>query len=192
MRPVMPSTTGRVAWNHARRFARLAAVAAFASLVACTGVPAGQDPVTDTLDPGAGVRALATWAASGVQVYECRSAASGALPGWVFVAPEAELFDAQGRRVGNHGPGPYWAAVDGSRIVGTVIARAAAYQAGNVPWLLLAARSTGTAGTLSQVTHVQRIHTAGGSAPAAGCAADTLGHQARVPYRADYRLFVPA
>lgn len=192
MRPVIPSTTGRVGWNRACGLSRLAQVAAVATLVACAGVPFGQDQVPDTLDPGAGVRALVTLAARGVQVYECRAAATGVPPGWVFVAPEAELFDAQGRHAGSHGAGPFWAADDGSRIVATVLARADAPQAGNVPWLLLAARSTATAGRLSLVTHVQRIRTDGGIAPTAGCAADTLGRQARVPYRADYRLFVPA
>jgi hypothetical protein len=128
-----------------------------------------------------------------VQVYECRAAGAGAPPGWVFVAPEAELFDVRDRRVGEHGAGPFWAAADGSRIVGTVVARADAPKAGAIPWLLLRTRSSGGGGRFSAVSHVQRIHTEGGAAPARGCdAAAHLGRQARVPYRADYRLFVPA
>ena len=47
--------------------------------------------------------------ASGVQIYEC--SASKTEPTrfeWVFKAPEAELFDPAGRKMGNHYAGPTW------------------------------------------------------------------------------------
>lgn len=159
----------------------LAAAAAAALLAACAA------PV-DALDPGAGHRPLATVAARGVQVYECR-AGNGASPAWAFVAPEADLLDAQGRVIGRHGAGPYWRAQDGSRVDGTVAARRDAPRPGDIPWLLLRTRSTGPAGLWSGVTAVQRLHTDGGVAPAQGCDATRLGQRAQVPYRADYRLF---
>jgi hypothetical protein len=39
---------------------------------------------------------------------------------WAFVAPEAELFDAQRRPVGKHYAGPKWERADGSKVAGTV------------------------------------------------------------------------
>ncbi|MDO9355541.1 MAG: DUF3455 domain-containing protein [Solirubrobacteraceae bacterium] len=179
-------------FNHLRCAGVLAQAALAVASAAVAGVPFGDEPVPDTLRADAGVRALTTLAASGVQIYECRRSAADAPPAWAFVAPEAELFDRQGRRVGSHGAGPSWADDDGSRIVGSVQARAEAPRADALPWLLLATRSAAGPGRLSAVTQVQRIHTVGGLAPASGCTASTLTQQIRVPYRADYRLFVPA
>ncbi len=162
------------------------------SLVACVAGPAPTGTVPTELDPGRSVRALTTVSATGVQVYECRAAGGTATPAWTFVAPEAELFDPRGRSMGSHGAGPHWQGLDGSRVVGSVRARADAPVPGAVPWLLLATHSTGAAGVLSPVTFIQRLHTEGGVAPAAGCDGVSIGRQIRVAYRADYRLFIPA
>lgn len=178
--------------NRLRCAAVLAQAALAVASAAYAAAPSGDDPVPDTLRPQADLRALTTLSATGVQIYECRHGTADAPPTWAFVAPEAELFDAQGQRVGSHGAGPFWADDDGSRIVGSVLARADAPRADAIPWLLLATRSAAGTGRLSAVTQVQRIRTAGGLAPASGCTAQTLGQQTRVPYRADYRLFVPA
>ncbi len=48
------------------------------------------------------------------------------------------------------------------------------------------------AGIFNPVTYIQRLHTEGGIAPTDGCEDRTLGQRIRVPYRADYRLFVSA
>ena len=159
-----------------------------AATVGCGTTPA---PLPPALDPGAATRLLTTLSATGAQVYDCRAGAAGANAAWVFVAPEAELFDDAQRRVGDHGAGPTWTLADGSRIVGSVRGRADAPRRDAIPWLLLETRSTGTAGRLSAVHRVQRVHTEGGIAPATGCDARHIGTQVRVPYRADYRLFVP-
>src|SRR5207253_551150 len=103
----------------------------------------------------------------GVQVYECRAKGDG--HEWAFVAPEAELFDDQGKPLGRHGAGPVWEAADGSRLVGTVSVKADAPSAGNIPWLLLATRNEGREGRFSGVTQIQRVNTMGGTAPAAPC-----------------------
>ena len=60
-----------------------------------------------------------------------------------------------------------------------------------VPWLLLTTTPSGTVGTMSTVTSIQRLQTVGGVAPAGGCgvAAD-IGKEARVPYTAIYVYFV--
>lgn len=165
---------------------------AFASglLAACAGTP--SVPVPSALVP-AGEAAVGRVAARGVQIYECR--AKGGAPGgaeWTFVAPEAELFDASGHSVGKHYAGPHWEDADGSKLVGSVKARADAPAAGAIPWLLLNAKSVGAAGKLAKVTSIQRINTVGGIAPVGGCDTTTLGKPARVPYTADYVLFAAA
>ena len=138
-------------------------------------------PVPDKLNPGAQEKLALVVPAKGVQIYECRDAK------WAFVAPEAELFDQTGKRIGRHYAGPHWEAADGSRIVGTVKERADAPVAGAIPWLLLSAKSVGTEGAFSKVTSVQRLATTGGVAPAGNCSQP--GSQARVAYSADYYFF---
>jgi hypothetical protein len=131
--------------------------------------------------------------ATGVQIYTCKAGEAGAAPRWDFVAPRADLFDESGAPFGTHGAGPFWQALDGSRIVGRVTARADAPRAGAIPWLLLATRPDGaTAGLLTGVTQIQRVDTEGGIAPAGGCDAAAIGRSVEVPYRAEYRLFSAA
>jgi hypothetical protein len=157
------------------------------ALAACASAP--QLDVPARLQPPAGESLATVVSAKGVQIYECRVRKDGTGNEWTFVAPEAELLDAQGRRIGRHGAGPTWQANDGSRIVGTVKERASAPVAGAVPWLLLQAKSAGPEGMFSKVTSIQRVNTAGGIAPSAGCAEATTGETARVAYTADYYLF---
>ena len=136
--------------------------------------------VPENLNPGANESLALVVPAKGVQVYECRDGK------WAFVAPEAELFDRSGRKIGRHYAGPHWEAADGSKVVGAVKQRADAPAAGNIPWLLLGTKSVGSAGTFSKVTSIQRVATVGGVAPVGGCA---QGAQARVDYTADYYFF---
>jgi hypothetical protein len=158
------------------------------TLAACAGTPPAAVP--GQLEPGRHETLAMSVAASGVQVYECRDGPSaGAPPQWIFVAPEARLFDTQGRPIGSHGAGPHWLADDGSRLQGTVRARADAPSAGAIPWLLLATTGSGPRGRFSGVSSIQRINTSGGAAPSEGCHAGATGSVARIPYTADYRLF---
>ncbi|MGL4573821.1 MAG: DUF3455 domain-containing protein [Burkholderiaceae bacterium] len=173
------------------------AVATAALLTACGSTPQAAPKAAAAVPANLvpqGERAVFTWPAKGVQIYECKAAAAGAAspaPAWAFVAPEAELFNAKGDKVGTHGAGPFWQHSDGSKIVGKVKERADAPGSGAIPWLLLSATSQGGAGVLAQVTSVQRVATVGGVAPAAGCAAAAdVGKQAREPYTADYVYFV--
>ena len=107
----------------------------FASLVLVTAAAGAANAAADLdtlpdLTPS-GVTSSERLVARGVQIYQCRAApaaASGPMQ-WVFVAPQADLFDADGRRVGRHFDGPRWQADDGSRIVGSVKARADAPRA---------------------------------------------------------------
>jgi uncharacterized protein DUF3455 len=159
-------------------------------VTACAGRPAPLADVPDKLRPGANEVLALIVPARGVQVYECR--AKKDQPGqfeWAFVAPEADLLDARGNRVGRHYAGPHWEATDGSKVLGTVKERADAPAPGAIPWLLLSARSVGPEGRFSNVTSIQRVNTVGGAPPAAGCAAGSAGAPARVDYTADYYFF---
>lgn len=158
-------------------------------LVALLAATITQATAQDIKAP-AGEIPLMTVAAHGVQIYECR-AASGGNPAWAFVAPEADLFDAEGNRIGKHGAGPFWQHEDGSRFTGTLRAKVDAPQPKAIPWLLLSARAQGPEGTFSRVSSVQRLNTADGLPPANGCDSSALGKRAQMQYRADYVLFVP-
>jgi len=130
--------------------------------------------------------------ARGVQIYECRARKDKNGHEWVFMAPEAELYDTKGNLIGRHGAGPHWEAIDGSRVTGVVKSRADAPEAGNIPWLLLAAKQDGRAGVFGKVTSIQRVNTAGGIAPSSPCVGTNRGEIARIDYRADYYFFSAA
>jgi hypothetical protein len=165
-----------------------------AALAGCATSPTTLS-VPDNLKPEAKERAAFMRHARGVQIYRCDAADGGAFK-WTFVAPEAQMFDnATSQAVlGTHGAGPFWQDNDGSRVVGKVKSRAdASNAAADIPWLLLTTTAEGASGQMSAVKSIQRIKTAGGVAPAAGCAAaGDVGKQARVPYVADYVFFVGA
>jgi hypothetical protein len=162
-----------------------------AALAGCASgaAPGPRAAVPARLQPDAGESLAMVVPATGVQVYECRARKDASGYEWAFVAPEAELFDRHGKRIGRHYGGPHWEALDGSKVVATLRERADAPAAGAIPWLLLAAKSTGPTGSFSRVSSIQRINTVGGVAPADGCAADRAGHTARVAYTADYYFF---
>ena len=146
--------------------------------------------VPDKLKPGANESLAMIVAAKGVQIYECRARKEqvGEFE-WAFVAPEADLFDARGNRIGRHYAGPHWESTDGSKLSGTVKERADAPVADAIPWLLLAAKSVGPEGSFSKVTSIQRVNTVGGVAPKAGCSQATAGTPVRISYTADYYFF---
>ena len=130
-----------------------------------------------------------TLSAKGVQIYECR-----AVPGeptkyeWAFKAPEAELFDAQGRKVGRHYAGPTWELTTSDKVVGKLKAKADAPDHNGVPWLLLdAVQVSGT--VLGKVQSVQRVGTVGGNAPTAGADAAHVGAESRIEYTATYKFY---
>jgi Protein of unknown function (DUF3455) len=134
-----------------------------------------------------GETARFTYAAVGVQIYECKLVDGKAA--WAFVAPEADLFDATGRLVGKHYAGPSWESLDGSKIVGALKARADATRPGAIPHLLVTTKAEARAGVFANVTSLQRINTMGGIAPTLPCTNADIGKQARVYYSADYRYF---
>jgi len=171
---------------------RLCPLAAAALLAGCATTLFKPTPPTVVIPgnlavPGTETLVRTLWA-DGVQIYECKARADAA-PAWVFIAPEANLVDADGVLVGHHYAGPTWEAGDGSKVVGAVKAKVDSPDAGAIPWLLLQTHSTGKPGLFARITSIQRVATAGGAMPAAGCDATTIGKQARVPYKAQYAQY---
>lgn len=146
--------------------------------------------VPESLKPG-GYESLAFIApAKGVQIYQCRASKNAAGGyAWAFVAPEADLMDANGKKIGRHYAGPVWEAADGSKVQGALQARADAPASNAIPWLLLGTKSVGPEGAFSKVTRIQRVNTSGGVAPSSGCSYANAGTPARVGYTADYHFF---
>jgi hypothetical protein len=110
---------------------------------------------------------------------------------WTLKAPEAQLFDKDGKSFGRHFGGPSWEASDGSVVVGKAVANAPAPDGDSIPWLLVKIVSHQGNGVLSSATSLQRLNTSGGKAPASGCDAAHAGQEVRVQYSADYLLFSP-
>lgn len=129
--------------------------------------------------------------ASGVQIYTCQAGADQKLS-WTLKVPEAELFDAGGKSIGRHFAGPTWKHNDGSEVAGKAVAREDAPEAGAIPWLLVTVTSHSGTGILSRVTTIQRIHTKGGQAPAAGCDDAHRDAESKSAYSADYYFYAPA
>ena len=146
--------------------------------------------VPEKLTPGANESLAMIVPAKGVQIYECRARKDQAGEyEWAFVAPEADLLDARGNRIGRHYAGPRWESNDGSKVLGTMKERADAPVADAIPWLLLVTKSAGPEGSFGKVSSIQRVNTAGGVAPKAGCSQAVAGMSARIGYTADYYFF---
>jgi hypothetical protein len=142
----------------------------------------------------------------GTQNYVCLPSATGV--SWTFFGPQATLFDEKGGQVMTHflSGNPDEAAMpraawQHSRDTSTVWAMSIASSVdadfvapGAIPWLLLRVVGTqygpGWGDRLARTTFIQRVNTAGGVAPAQGCAAAAdIGKKALVPYTTDYVFY---
>jgi len=156
-----------------------------------------------------GNKHLFTAHADGTQNYVCLPGKTGGF-GWTLYGPDAVLHaENGGETIGMHfltpdaagAAHPSWQGLDGSRAQAVAAANSSDkpfVADGAVAWLLLKVSGTtpahGKAGKypFARATYVQRIHTAGGVAPAAGCAAaGDVGSKALVPYQADYVFYGP-
>jgi hypothetical protein len=165
----------------------------FALLASCTTFGAAAvDVVPENLRAPPSQWMLLEAKATGVQIYECSPGKTDASRfEWAFKAPEADLFDGKGVKVGKHYGGPTWESNDGSKVVGEVKARSDSTDANAIPWLLLNAKSTSGAGVFTKTQSIQRLETSGGKAPASGCDQAKAGKEARVPYKATYYFYGP-
>ena len=146
-------------------------------------------PVPEKLIPPKGQVVLFKLKAAGVQIYECKAKAGQ--PGqfeWIFKAPEADLFDEQGKKLGKHYAGPTWEANDRSKVVVKLMGKAPAPKDGDIPWLLLKATANEGSGVFSKVEYVQRVDTDGGIPPAKADKAQE-GKEVRVDYKATYIFY---
>jgi hypothetical protein len=159
------------------------------------GVPARilsvQKPtVPDSIQVPASEELILMARATGFQIYVCRPNADGK-PAWTLKAPDAELFDEQGKPIGKHFGGPTWQLNDGSQITGKLAAKADAPDPKAIPWLLLTVTGHSGNGKLSGVTSIQRVNTVGGLAPAAQeCSAQSGEVEFKSSYSADYYFYV--
>ena len=158
-----------------------------ATLAACAPITAEASPQPASVATPPGAKLILDAAAQGVQIYTCEKVNDGYR--WVFFAPDAALFDASGRQIGIHFAGPTWQMQDGSKIVGTVEAKAAAPEPHAVAWLLLQVKSHAGNGLLSNVSLVRRVDTNGGTAPDTVCNETTSTQRARMRYTAHYLFY---
>jgi hypothetical protein len=127
--------------------------------------------------------------ARGFQIYVCRSDADGKAA-WTLKAPEAELFDEQGKSIGKHFGGPTWQLNDGSQVTGKMAAKVDAPDPKAIPWLLVTVTGNSGSGALSGVTSIQRVNTVAGLAPAAKeCTQKSGEAEFRSEYSADYYFY---
>ena len=120
--------------------------------------------------PAGNVRVF-TFFADGVQKYKAQE-----IPGsnpvayqWIFVAPQADLYDATNKKVGNHSQGPTWQLSTLDSIYGqsfTPARMAPGSDPNSIDWLLLMPKvGKAPTGAFAGVEYVQRIDTKGGKAP---------------------------
>ncbi|MEZ5638209.1 MAG: DUF3455 domain-containing protein [Burkholderiaceae bacterium] len=167
-------------------------IAAVAAVSACAGTGPSMAPYSQAGLPAAvqvpagHTVAMQTMAAGDI-TWQCRAKADGAGPfEWAFAGPDAALRNRSGAMVGKYyGPPATWESIDGSRITGTQLAVAPA-GSGNIPLQLVKADPAMGMGAMQGVSHVQRVNTRGGVAPAAPCGAANLGAKQVVQYTADY------
>lgn len=135
---------------------------------------------------------VATFYAVGVQKYKARIKA-GSDPvafEWIFVAPQADLYDVTNAKVGTHGTGPFWQISPLDSIFAQQFnpaKTAPSEDPESIDWLLLMPK-TGTTptGIFDGVDYIQRIATKGGKAPSTP--PSDINETIEVKYKAVYRF----
>jgi len=151
------------------------------------GQSSAPGDIPPELRPPEGAKLILHARAQGDQVYTCKQ--DGTQYSWTLKAPDAQLFDENGKAIGRHFAGPSWQLNDSSTVVGKVAARFDPPDKDTIPWLLLTVADHSGNGLLNNVTHIQRLNTKGGKAPTAGCDGSHVGDETRVPYTADYFFY---
>jgi hypothetical protein len=162
------------------------------ALAQAAGAPVPPPNVPAALQVTDGSVLLLRGFAVGTQVYDCQvtNTASGTAT-WVFRQPRATLVGDDGEPLGIHGLGPFWAAYDGTSVVGSAPVSAPGRDpAHDVPLLLLHGTPAGADGRFATVTWIQRLDTRGGAAPTGPCDPAQQPSLA-VPYEAVYYFYGP-
>jgi len=121
--------------------------------------------------PGGNTR-VATFFAEGVQKYRAqqRAGSDPATYEWVFIAPQADLYDITNKKTGTHSAGPSWQLLGSAD---SIFAQqysppktAPSSDPASIDWLLLMPKTGKTpTGIFANVSYIQRIATQGGKAP---------------------------
>src|SRR5688572_2758095 len=132
---------------------------------------------------------VVTYYATGVQKYraQVKPNTTPVAYEWVFVAPQADLFDITNRSIGTHSAGPSW------RITGSIDSiygqhftparTAPSPDPSSIDWLLLMPKlGTIPTGIFADVAFIQRIATTGGRAPSTAPVSES--DRVEVPYTA--------
>ena len=145
--------------------------------------------VPSILEVGEGYEVSFHTYAEGVQVYVCTETSPGVY-GWVFKEPIATLYSNAARTavVGTHYAGPTWDSNSGSMVVAARL-EGVTVDPNAIPWLKLGAVSESGPGIFDNTTHIQRVNTAGGKAPASGAGASNVGEEIAIPYTAEYYFY---
>ena len=164
--------------------------------------------VPEGIEAPDGYRVFLVGHAVGTQNYICAVSPSGSGVEWLFIGPQATIFDWAHRQSLTHFPSknPYQGdAIDAtwqhSRDTSKVWARRLSgsldpsyVEPGAIEWLLLevAGADFGPTGgdSLTRARYVQRVNTVGGvKPPAAECTPATLNQRKLVTYEADYYFY---
>jgi hypothetical protein len=172
--------------KHSHAFARAVLLAAAVTVLSFS---TAAQQIPPQLQPTANEQLLFQIHAKGDQIYICQEGATEFV--WGLKAPDAQLFDKDGKPFGRHFAGPSWEAKDGSRVTGKAIVNVPSPDADSIPWLLVDIMSHEGSGVLSRATTIRRLNTKGGKAPASGCDSVNAGKEVRVPYSADYLFYAP-
>ena len=141
-------------------------------------LPAG----CEHLEAEANERVAFTVYAEGFQVYAWNGSA------WLLTGPDAVLYASSNYRgkVGTHYGGPTWESTSGSYVKAGNPTRCTP-DPDSIQWLKLEATETGGSGIFAAVTHIQRVNTSGGKAPATP--GTVIGEEARIPYTTEYYFY---
>ncbi len=151
------------------------------------GFVCAEVSIPEQIQAPRGNQPMMTVHAKGDQIYQC--AFKKGEYSWELLAPDARLFDNEGRIVGNHYSGPIWEYKEGSRVVGRVMKKIDVAPEASISWLLVEVIEHKGEGVLSDASFINRINTRGGLAPKSGCDANHLGAEKRVAYTADYVFY---
>jgi uncharacterized protein DUF3455 len=169
-----------------RFIAAIAASLLSLPVLAAIGEPSGLNP---RLRASADEEPSFMLSGKGEQVFECRPRiADPNAFDWIFVRPDATLYDGS-NSVGRLASANVWeAASDRTSVSGFVRATQPA-GSGSLPWAIMRAWPSGDTGMFAGVTSIQRVNTNGGIAPATGCDDSHAGNEARVAFSADYYFY---
>jgi hypothetical protein len=143
--------------------------------------------IPEQIKPPSGNNPILTVHAKGNQIYQC--SLTGNVYFWQLQAPDAQLFDEQGKIAGSHYSGPIWEYKEGSRVVGRVVNKIAIAPDTSISWLLVEVVAHKGNGLFSDVSFINRINTHGGLPPLSGCDSNHMGSERGVAYTADYIFY---